>query len=79
MRRACADEWQATIPQSSTFNVQFLDLLRRIFIYNPAKRITAKEALSHPWFSEALQDDGTEATRIRAQRQGRQPKDDRYS
>lgn len=43
----------------------FLDLLRRIFVYNPRKRITAKQALNHPWFKELLQDDGTEALKIR--------------
>jgi dual-specificity kinase len=42
-----------------------LDLLKKIFVYDPAKRITAKQALRHPWFKETLQDDGTEATRIR--------------
>ncbi|WBW72188.1 dual specificity protein kinase Lkh1 [Schizosaccharomyces osmophilus] len=31
-----------------------LDLLRKIFVYDPAKRITAKEALWHPFFSNAL-------------------------
>jgi dual-specificity kinase len=43
-------------------------LLRKIFVYNPGKRITAKQALKHPWFRETLQDDGTEAARIREQK-----------
>lgn len=43
----------------------FLDLLKRIFVYSPRKRITAKQALNHPWFKELLQDDGTEALKIR--------------
>jgi len=44
-------------------------LLRKIFIYDPEQRITAKEALNHPWFKEAATpDDGTEATKIRIQR-----------
>jgi dual-specificity kinase len=43
--------------------------LRKIFIYDPAERITAKQALQHPWFKEAATpDDGTEATKIRMQR-----------
>ncbi|KAJ5725054.1 uncharacterized protein N7483_006411 [Penicillium malachiteum] len=46
------------------FNRQFLDLLRQIFVYDPKQRITAKEALKHPWFKETLVDDGTEAYRI---------------
>lgn len=38
-------------------------------MYDPAHRITAKEALQHPWFKEAaIADDGTEATKIRLQR-----------
>ncbi|CAK7244430.1 MAG: serine threonine protein kinase CMGC group [Sporothrix thermara] len=58
------------IPASSSFLRQFLDLLKRIFIYDPSQRITAKEALEHPWFREvAVQDDGTEAAKIRLQRE----------
>ena len=30
----------------------FLDLLSRVFAYVPAKRITAQEALQHPFFSD---------------------------
>jgi len=44
----------------------FLDLLKKIFVYDPQRRITAKQALQHPWFQEAAHpDDGTEAARIR--------------
>jgi dual-specificity kinase len=42
----------------------FLDLLKKIFVYDPDARITAKEALQHPWFKEVIHDDGTEAARI---------------
>ncbi|KAJ5712105.1 hypothetical protein N7488_006261 [Penicillium malachiteum] len=52
------------IPTSTPFNRSFLDLLRQIFVYDPKQRITAKEALKHPWFKETLVDDGTEAYRI---------------
>lgn len=45
-----------------------LDLLRKIFVYDPKQRITAKQALKHPWFKESLIDDGTEAIRIRDER-----------
>ncbi|KAF2230057.1 kinase-like protein [Viridothelium virens] len=62
---------QDTIPPHTEFNRQFLDLLRLIFIYDPKRRITAKEALKHPWFHETLQDDGTEATRIKLTREAR--------
>ena len=54
-----------TIPPHSNFNKQFLDLLAKIFVYDPKKRISAKQALNHPWFKETLQDDGTEAIKIR--------------
>lgn len=30
-----------------------LDLLQRMLVYDPEKRISAEEALKHPWFSEA--------------------------
>jgi dual-specificity kinase len=44
--------------------------LKKIFVYDPEERITAKQALQHPWFKEAATpDDGTEATKIRIQRQ----------
>ncbi|KAK3671312.1 serine threonine protein kinase CMGC group [Recurvomyces mirabilis] len=51
------------------FNQLFLDLLRKIFVYDPKKRITAREALKHPWFEELVEDDGTEAGRIRVERE----------
>lgn len=51
------------------FNKQFLDLLKKIFVYDPKARITAKQALKHPWFRESIIDDGTEAARIRAERE----------
>ncbi|GAB1320073.1 serine threonine protein kinase CMGC group [Madurella fahalii] len=57
------------IPPTSKFLAQFLDLLQKIFVYDPAHRITAKQALQHPWFREvANPDDGTEAARIRAEK-----------
>lgn len=57
------------IPAATAFNKQFLDLLRRIFMYDPKQRLTAKQALKHPWFKETITDDGTEAARIRLQRE----------
>ncbi|KAJ5490758.1 Dual specificity protein kinase [Penicillium diatomitis] len=52
------------IPTNTQFNRLFLDLLQKIFVYDPKQRITAKQALKHPWFKESLIDDGTEAYRI---------------
>jgi dual-specificity kinase len=63
--------FQDIIPPVTDFNRQFLDLLQRIFVYDPKKRLTAKEALKHPWFKESIQDDGTEATRIKNDRERR--------
>ncbi|CAL5867051.1 uncharacterized protein PFLUO_LOCUS1263 [Penicillium psychrofluorescens] len=52
------------IPTNTPYNRQFLDLLQKIFVYDPKNRITAKQALKHQWFKESLVDDGTEAYRI---------------
>jgi len=51
------------------FNKQFVDLLRRIFQYDPKTRITAKQALKNDWFTERITDDGTEAAKIRLNRE----------
>jgi dual-specificity kinase len=57
---------QDIIPSNNSFFKHFLDLLSKIFVYDPAQRITAKQALNHPWFREiAHPDDGTEAAKIR--------------
>lgn len=48
------DEWDSIhkalpkIPQHEA--TLLLDLLSKIFVYDPAKRITAEEMLQHPWF-----------------------------
>ena len=60
---------QEIIPPNTAFNKQFLDLLKKIFVYDPKQRITAKNALKHAWFKESLIDDGTEAARIRRERE----------
>ncbi|KAI0128755.1 kinase-like domain-containing protein [Xylariales sp. AK1849] len=62
------------IPASTNFLKQFLDLLEKIFVYDPSKRITARQALDHPWFREtAVPDDGTEAAKIRLERMRSEP------
>ncbi|KAI4248796.1 MAG: hypothetical protein L6R40_000807 [Gallowayella cf. fulva] len=70
--------WEV-IPSSNEFNKQFLDLLKKIFVYDPAKRITAKQALRHPWFRESLIDDGSEAARIRRTRIEGRPEPTAYT
>ncbi|KAK4934317.1 hypothetical protein LTR28_010715, partial [Elasticomyces elasticus] len=37
-----------TIPPTTPFNRAFIDLLKKIFVYDPKRRITAKQALQHP-------------------------------
>lgn len=69
---------QEIIPPTTPFNKQFLDLLKRIFVYDPSKRITALDALKHPWFREVVQDEGTEAAQLRAQREEDQARSRAY-
>jgi serine/threonine protein kinase len=38
--------------QSRIRSSQGVDLLRRLFIYDPERRLTAREALQHKWFHE---------------------------
>ncbi|CAK9437036.1 uncharacterized protein LODBEIA_P14950 [Lodderomyces beijingensis] len=42
-----------------TFWWFFIDLLKQLFIINPENRISALEALNHPWFNLGIQDEGT--------------------
>lgn len=42
-----------------TFWWFFIDLLRKLFVINPRERITALEALEHPWFNLGIEDEGT--------------------
>ncbi|THC88199.1 hypothetical protein EYZ11_012354 [Aspergillus tanneri] len=37
------------IPNETMFDQLFLDLLQQIFVFDPNRRITAHEALRHPW------------------------------
>ncbi|PNY29403.1 Dual specificity protein kinase lkh1 [Tolypocladium capitatum] len=54
------------IPSNNSFHRNLLDLLRKMFVFDPSQRITAKQALNHSWFKEmAPPDDGTEAAKIR--------------
>jgi dual-specificity kinase len=55
--------------EQNSFFHNFLDLLRKIFVYDPAARITALDALQHPWFREIPEkDDGTAAAQLREER-----------
>ncbi|KAF4613591.1 hypothetical protein D9613_007897 [Agrocybe pediades] len=39
------------IPETDHINVQFLDLVKKLLAFDPAQRITVREALQHPYFS----------------------------
>jgi cyclin-dependent kinase 1 len=54
-------DFKATFPAWTSFNLketvtelndQGLDLLEKTLIYNPAKRISARDALNHPYFDD---------------------------
>ncbi|ANB13013.1 serine/threonine protein kinase KNS1 [Sugiyamaella lignohabitans] len=52
---------QSSVPYYSrdkAFWNSFLDLLHQIFVYDANNRITALEALNHPWFQKVINDDG---------------------
>ncbi|KAI5962400.1 LKH1 [Candida pseudojiufengensis] len=42
-----------------TFWWFFIDLMKKLFIINPRDRITALDALNHPWFNLGIKDEGT--------------------
>jgi dual-specificity kinase len=60
--------------EQNAFYRNFLDLLRKIFVYDPASRISALDALQHPWFKEIPdKDDGTAAAVLREERRAAAP------
>lgn len=42
---------QDVIPPTDQINKQFVDLVRRLLAFDPAQRITVRDALRHPYFS----------------------------
>ncbi|CUM55413.1 uncharacterized protein AC631_03245 [Debaryomyces fabryi] len=42
-----------------TFWWFFIDLLKNLLVINPDERLTALEALDHPWFNLGIEDEGT--------------------
>ncbi|KAK9453716.1 kinase-like domain-containing protein [Dipodascopsis uninucleata] len=49
------------IGYEDSFHREFLNLLKRIFVYEPSERITAREALEHPWFQQIYIDEGSDS------------------
>ncbi|CAA7266941.1 unnamed protein product [Cyclocybe aegerita] len=45
---------QDVIPPVDNINRQFLDLVRKLLAFDPAQRITVREALQHPYFSLSI-------------------------
>lgn len=45
---------QEIIPQTDMINVHFLDLVRKLLMFDPKQRITVREALRHPYFSQVI-------------------------
>ncbi|TCD63570.1 dual specificity protein kinase kns1, partial [Steccherinum ochraceum] len=45
------------IPQTDGINKQFYDLVKRLLTFDPAMRITVKDALAHPYFSLRIPED----------------------
>ncbi|KAI0806323.1 CMGC/CLK protein kinase [Irpex lacteus] len=54
--RACRN-LQEIIAPTDSINRHFLDLVRRLLIFDPAQRITVKDALNHPYFSLRIPED----------------------
>lgn len=48
---------QEVIPPSDQINKHFLDLVRRLLAFDPAQRITVRDALHHPYFSINVPDE----------------------
>lgn len=48
---------QETIPPTDTINRNFVDLIKKLLAFDPAQRITVRDALAHPYFALTLQNE----------------------
>ncbi|MQL74439.1 hypothetical protein Taro_006785, partial [Colocasia esculenta] len=51
-RQPYSNKLKEKLPWSSSFSEAGYDLLVRLLAYDPSRRLTAEEALNHPWFRE---------------------------
>ena len=58
-------KWQRdwSLPLCSNLDDQGLDLLEMMLMYDPAGRISAKQAVNHPYFEEYLADQQVASSR----------------
>ena len=52
MERVIVGKYDLDSPPFDTVSKNALDLIRKLLTMDPSKRITAEEALEHPWFKE---------------------------
>jgi dual-specificity kinase len=48
--RAADGTPQEIVPPTDHVNRHFLDLVRRLLAFDPAQRLTVRDALAHPYF-----------------------------
>ncbi|RHZ75357.1 hypothetical protein Glove_216g66 [Diversispora epigaea] len=51
-------------PKKSPFREQFCDLLQQLLLYDPNERITARDALRHPFFYMSFDEEGRQIRQI---------------
>lgn len=54
LRYHCSTISQDVIPPTDNINREFLDLVRKLLAFDPAHRLTVREALQHPYFSLSI-------------------------
>jgi Protein kinase domain. len=51
LHRSSKPSFQDVIPPGDIVNRQFLSLVQKLLTFDPAQRVTVREALNHPYFS----------------------------
>jgi calcium-dependent protein kinase len=55
MKRVKAGKYTFDIPEFKNISEQAKDLISKLLIYDPEKRISAEEALQHPWITDNVE------------------------